>query len=284
MSLSDPDRYVVIGHPVEHSLSPGIHARFAALTGEAVSYGRLLAPLDGFEACVRTFAAQGGKGANVTVPFKFEAFNLASVKTPRARLAGAANTLKFGTAANTEGWAADNTDGAGLVTDITRNAGVDLQGRDVLLLGAGGAAAGVLGPLLEERPRRVVVANRNVARAQALVRRHADPARDHGVDLQSAVLDDCGRGFGVVINGTAASLLGQTVPLSAAVFTPGALAVDLMYGPCARPFLDWAAAQGAVVRDGLGMLVEQAAISFEFWRGVRPEGQRVLAELRAATP
>jgi len=274
------DRYAVAGNPVAHSRSPAIHALFAQQTGQAVDYGRLLCPLDAFVPTVQAFAAQGAKGCNVTVPFKFEAFELATRRSPRAELALAANTLRFDTAAD-GGWLADNTDGLGLVRDITVNAGVPLRGRRVLLLGAGGASAGVLGPILEQGPREVVVANRTVDKAQALVQRHAALAQAHGVTLNARTLNDPGEGFDVLINGTAASLAGSGVPVAASVLKPGSLALDMMYGPAAQPFLDWAQQHGAQGRDGLGMLVEQAAEAFALWRGVRPDTSPVLSALRA---
>ena len=283
MSMPMPqtlDRYAVAGNPVAHSRSPAIHALFAQQTGQAVDYGRLLCPLDAFVPTIQAFAAQGAKGCNVTVPFKFEAFELATRRSPRAELALAANTLRFDTAAD-GGWLADNTDGLGLVRDITVNAGVPLRGRRVLLLGAGGASAGVLGPILEQGPREVVVANRTVDKAQALVQRHAALAQAHGVTLDARTLNDPGEGFDVLINGTAASLAGSGVPVAASVLKPGSLALDMMYGPAAQPFLDWAQRHGAQGRDGLGMLVEQAAEAFALWRGVRPDTAPVLSALRA---
>ncbi|MCW7537451.1 shikimate dehydrogenase [Aquabacterium sp. A7-Y] len=270
------DRYAVVGHPVEHSKSPYIHARFAAQTGERLSYDRLLVPLDGFLPAVREFAAGGARGCNITVPFKFEAFAAAGRRSERASLAGAANLLSF----EGEQWYADNTDGAGLVRDLQHNAGFELAGRQLLLIGAGGAAAGVLGPLLEARPRRLVLANRTVAKAEALVQQHAALARSAGVELQAAGLDHCGEGHQLVINASASSLAGAAVPVPARVLAPGALAYDMMYGPAARGFLDWAEAHGATGRDGLGMLVEQAAEAFAVWRGVRPDTAPVLAALR----
>ncbi len=273
------DLYCVMGNPVAHSRSPWIHARFAELTGQSLRYERQLAPLDGFEATVRSFRAAGGCGCNVTVPFKHEAAALATWQSPGVALAGAANTLHF------EGEAvhAYNTDGPGLVADITVNAGVALAGRDVLLIGAGGAAAGVLGPLIGERPRRIVIANRTVARAQELTQRHAALAAQAGVTLQACTLDapELADGFDVVVNATASSLGGAGVPVPASVLKPGTLALDMMYGPATRGFLDWATAHGARARDGLGMLVEQAAESFLIWRGVRPPSSSVLVELRA---
>ena len=275
--MNATDLYAVVGHPVEHSRSPFIHARFATLTGQPLRYERRLAPLDGFAATLAAFAAEGGRGCNVTVPFKQQAFALASRASARAALAGAANVL---TRAG-DGWAADNSDGIGLVRDLREHAGVAIAGRRVLVVGAGGAAAGVLGPLIDERPAALVVANRTLAHAEALVASHADLARARGVVLRAAALADAGRGHDLVVNATSSSLAGAPVPVAAEVLASGALAVDLMYGPAARPFLDWAATHGARARDGLGMLVEQAAESFFLWRGVRPPTAAVLTELRA---
>jgi len=269
------DRYVVAGNPVEHSQSPFIHAEFARQTGQVMEYGRLLWPLEGFAESVRALAASGAKGCNITVPFKFDAFREGRHLTERATLAQAANVLRFDAA----GWIADNTDGVGLVNDIEHNAGVALAGKRVLLIGAGGAAAGALGPLLAARPRAVVIANRTLAKAQALAERHAPVAG--GSALQARPLDDCGTAFDVVINASASSLQHAAVPVAPSVLAPGALALDMMYGEAAQPFLDWAAAHGASGRDGLGMLVEQAAAAFELWRGVRPDTAPVLAALRA---
>jgi shikimate dehydrogenase len=269
------DRYVVAGNPVEHSQSPFIHAEFARQTGQAMEYGRLLWPLGGFAESVRALAESGAKGCNITVPFKFDAFREGKRLTERAKLAQAANVLRF----DAEGWLADNTDGVGLVNDIERNAGVALTGKRVLLIGAGGAAAGVLGPLLAARPREVVVANRTFDKARALVERHALVAGEAA--LRASTLDACGSGFDVVLNASASSMQGAAVPVSPDVLAPGALALDMMYGAAAVPFLAWAAAHGAHGRDGLGMLVEQAASAFELWRGVRPQTAPVLAALRA---
>jgi shikimate dehydrogenase len=265
-----------MGNPVEHSKSPWIHARFAALTGEPVEYGKRLIALDEFPAAVRAFMAEGGKGCNITVPFKFQAASLVSRRSARAALAEACNILTF----QGDTIVGDNTDGIGLVDDLQRNAGVPLAGRDVLLLGAGGAAAGVLGPLVQARPRRIVVANRTVGKAQSLVDRHQTLAQASGVELVATGLDEVAGTFDVVINGTASSLSGGTVPVDARVLKPGALAYDMMYGPAAAGFLQWARDHGAVGRDGLGMLVEQAAEAFLIWRGVRPPSAQVLAELR----
>jgi len=269
------DRYVVAGNPIEHSQSPFIHAAFAQQTGQAMDYGRLLVPLDGCADALRALGESGAKGCNITVPFKFDAFALGARHTARATLAQAANVLRF----DADGWLADNTDGAGLVADIERHAGVPLAGARVLLIGAGGAAAGALGPLLAARPAELVVANRTLAKAQVLVERHRDAFS--ATLLRAATLAGCGRDFDVVINASASSLQGATVPVSPEVLAPGALALDMMYGPPAQPFLAWAEACGARGRDGLGMLVEQAAAAFELWRGVRPETAPVLAALRA---
>ena len=272
------DLYCVVGNPVAHSRSPWIHARFAELTGQTLRYERMLAPLDGFASTLQALAAQGAKGCNITVPFKLEAAQAATCHSPRVALAGAANTLAW----QADGQLyADNTDGLGLVADITRNAGVALAGTDILLMGAGGAAAGVLGPLIEQAPRRIVVSNRTMAKAQALVAQHAALAALHKVELLEREYQALEGNFDIIINGTAASLQGAGIPVAASVLRPGSLAYDMMYGPAAQPFLDWAAQHGALGRDGLGMLVEQAAESFALWRGVRPPSAQVLQELRA---
>lgn len=270
------DRYCVMGNPVEHSKSPWIHARFAALTGEAMEYGKRLIGLDEFPQAVRAFIAEGGKGCNITVPFKFQAASLVTRRSARAALAEACNILSFqgGTIIG------DNTDGIGLVKDLQHNAGVPITGQDLLLLGAGGAASGALGPLLEARPRRIVVANRTPDKAQALVARHATVAQANGVEVRAVALDAVDGSFDLVLNGTASSLSGSGVPVPGSVLEPGALAVDMMYGPAAEGFLRWAQEHGGVGRDGLGMLVEQAAEAFLTWRGVRPPSAQVLAELR----
>ena len=267
------DRYAVVGNPVEHSRSPAIHAMFAEQTSQDLRYERLLAPLDGFEPTLRAFAAAGASGCNITVPFKFEAFRLAAARSERAQLAGAVNTLRFDAA----GWAGDNTDGAGLVNDIERNAGRPLAGLQLLLIGAGGAEAGVLGSLIAARPAGITVVNRTLDKARALVEGHAGLS----VPLQAATLANAPAAQDVVVNATSSSLAGAASPVDARVLKPGALALDMMYGPKAQGFLDWAAAHGAEPRDGLGMLVEQAAEAFFFWRGVRPDTAPVLAALRA---
>jgi shikimate dehydrogenase len=278
------DLYAVLGHPVQHSRSPAIHAAFAAQTGQALRYERRLCGLQDFEAGLRAFRDEAALGCNVTVPFKFDAARLASRRSARCELAGAANVLGFEHGLDGLGtfetWA-DNTDGVGLVRDIEAGAGVALAGRQVLLMGAGGAAAGVLGPLLATRPAGLRVVNRSVDKAQTLVRSHAAWAAAHGVSLSAGALDSPTQAFDVVINASASSLQGAEVPVSSRVLAPGALVVDLMYGAAAEPFLRWARDAGAQARDGLGMLVEQAAEAFFLWRGVRPLTAPVLQALRA---
>ncbi len=272
------DRYCVMGNPVEHSQSPWIHARFAQLTDQTLRYERRLVPLHGFSASLRNFIDESdgtAKGCNVTVPFKFEACALAQHVSARAALAAAANTLSF----RPDGIHADNTDGAGLVRDIERNAGVKLAGQRLLLLGAGGAAAGVLGPLLMAGSAHVTVANRSLDKAQQLVQRHAELAARS--TLAACRLADVQGRFDIVVNATSTSLSGESLALPANLLHSGALAYDMMYGPAARGFLDWARTHGAQARDGLGMLVEQAAEAFFIWRGVRPPSAEVLQELRA---
>ena len=269
------DRYVVAGNPVAHSQSPFIHARFAEQTGERLSYDRLLCTTEGFENSVREFALAGGRGCNITMPFKAQAWRLGVHISERAALAEASNLLRFDDA----GWFADNSDGVGLVRDIQLNAKRPLAGARVLMLGAGGAAAGALGPLLQARPAVLVLANRSAAKAEALVHRHAALAASSAVDLHATGLQDCGAEFDVVVNATASSLNAQAVPVDARVLKPGGLALDMAYGPSAVVFLAWAQAHGAVGRDGLGMLVEQAAEAFFVWRGVRPYTAPVLAAL-----
>lgn len=267
------DRYVVIGNPVSHSRSPEIHARFARQTGEAIAYGRMLVEEGGFARAAGEFFAEGGRGANVTLPFKVDAFAFSQHRTERAELAGAVNALAWRESAIL----GDNTDGAGLVRDLTANLGVDLAGRRILVLGAGGAARGVMSPLLACAPSLLVVANRSGDRARELARRFRGlgPVEAGGLDL-------AGREFDLVVNATSAATKGENVELPEGIFAKGALAYDMAYGAAARPFLDRAIAAGARACDGLGMLVEQAAESFLLWRGKRPDTASVIAELRAA--
>lgn len=263
------DRYAVFGNPVGHSLSPKIHALFAAQTGQAMQYESICAPLDGFAEAVHAFRAAGGQGANVTVPFKVEAHALSDELTLRAQAAGAVNTLAF----STTGILGDNTDGAGLVRDITHNLGVSLAGKRILVLGAGGAARGVILPLKEAAPADIMIANRTAETALAL----ASSFGVHGGGFE--VIQACA--FDIVINATSAGLTDAVLP--APTFTPGALAYEMVYGRETQ-FMQAARAAGAGLRvaDGLGMLVEQAAEAFFVWRGVRPQTLSVLAGLRQA--
>jgi len=262
------DRYVVIGNPVGHSKSPWIHAQFARATGQDIDYGRLEAPLDGFDAAVDAFRASGGRGANVTLPFKQAAFRYCAELSPRARAAEAVNTLVLDRAAVF----GDNTDGVGLVRDLQANLGCGLEGRRVLLLGAGGAAQGVAQPLLESGVALLVVVNRTAARARALA------ARFPGVQGGGYELLDSGS-YDLVVNATAAGLSGALPTIPPRVFARDALAYDMVYGR-ETPFLAFAREHGVQVSDGAGMLVEQAAESFLIWRGVRPRTDAVLDALR----
>jgi len=273
------DSYCVFGHPIAHSKSPWIQARFAELTGQTLQYEKTWVPLDAFNATVHAFKAAGGKGCNVTLPFKTEAAALATECSPRVALAQACNTLKF----DGEHIYGENTDGLGLVTDLVSNAGFSLQGRRILLIGAGGASAGVLGPLLTQKPHCIWVANRSVDKANHLVARHTSLAEMEGVDCQAFGLTHeaiLSQSFDLVINASSSSLQQAALPVPASVLHANGLACDLMYGPAALGFLEWARAHGTEARDGLGMLVEQAAASFHLWRGVQPPTQEVLADLR----
>lgn len=261
------DRYAVFGNPVSHSKSPLIHAEFARQTGQDLVYTAIEAPLDDFRIAVNAFRAGGGRGANVTVPFKEQAYLLASERSERADAAGAVNTLKF----DGDGIFGDNTDGAGLVSDLVSNLGFDLAGRRILLLGAGGAARGVGLPLVAQRPAELFIANRTAYKARELSARFDC----YGGGFEALP----GRQFDLVINATAASLAGDLPPLPDDIFAPGALAYDMMYGR-ETPFLAFARQRGVRVADGLGMLVEQAAEAFFIWRGVRPQTAPVIAMLR----
>jgi len=276
LSTATPTRLAVVGNPVKHSRSPQIHTRFAAATGHAVDYTRVESPMDQFVATVRAFAASGARGCNVTTPFKGEAFAACTRLSERARRAEAVNTIAF----DADGWFGDNTDGAGLVRDIELNAGVLLRGKRVLVLGAGGAAAGAIDPLLAAQPAALVVANRTPGRAQAMIERFAAGAARLDVPLSATALETPGAGFDVLINATAASLQATVPPLPVGTLKPGALALDMMYGAATLPFMSWARAQGAVARDGLGMLVEQASEAYFLWLGVRPGTFQVLTEMR----
>jgi len=268
------DLYAVIGNPIAHSKSPRIHAEFARQLGEDLRYEAILAPRDAFAAAVSAFRAAGGRGLNVTVPFKLEAFELATERTERAVQAQAVNTLSFDGAAVF----GDNTDGAGLIADLRDRLGFAIRGKRVLIMGAGGAARGVILPLLAQEPAALSIANRTVERALALERQFAafGPVRGGGY----AELG--GHAFHLVVNATSAGLAGELPPLPRGIFAPGSLAYDMTYGEDSTRFLAHARAEGAAqVADGLGMLVAQAAESFFIWRGRRPDIRPVIDLLRA---
>jgi len=277
------DRYAVIGNPIAHSRSPAIHAAFARQTGEDLIYERLLAPVDGFVAAVDAFRSAGGRGLNVTLPFKLDAFRRAGRLSERARAAGAVNTLRF----DADAIFGDNTDGIGLVTDIAQRLRCPLAGRTVLLLGAGGAARGVILPLLAAGVARLTVLNRTPQRAHELVRAFVGDATDPRLDAggfdrfeepahRAPAVD-------VIVNGTSSGLAGEAPPVPAGWLARAGLVYDMVYGARPTPLMTAAAAAGCgAVSDGLGMLVEQAAESFALWRGVRPDTAPVYALLRAS--
>jgi shikimate dehydrogenase len=269
------DKYAVFGNPIAHSKSPDIHRQFAEQTGQDLSYTKQLVAEDGFEAAAKEFFANGGKGLNITVPFKQDAYAYVARTTPRARRAGAVNTLTLEADGTILG---DTTDGVGLVGDIVHNLGWEIRHKKVLILGAGGAVRGVLEPLLEQQPQHVVIANRTVDKALQLAKGFAEFGY-----LLGCGFDMLGeQQFDLVINGTSASLQGDLPPLPDSLIDPdaGTACYDMLYGAEPTPFMQWAAERGALVSDGLGMLVGQAAESFGLWRGVRPETAPVIANLR----
>lgn len=270
------DKYAVFGNPIEHSKSPQIHRQFAEQTGQDLSYSKQLVAEDGFEAAADAFFAEGGKGLNITVPFKQDAYSYAARTTPRARRAGAVNTLSLEADGTVLG---DTTDGVGLVSDIVDNLGWQVRHKKVLILGAGGAVRGVLEPLLEQQPQHIVIANRTVDKALQLAKGFAEFGY-----LLGCGFDMLGeQQFDLIINGTSAGLQGELPPLpDSLVDSSGATACyDMLYGAEPTPFMQWAEQRGALVSDGLGMLVGQAAESFALWRDVRPQTAPVIANLRA---
>lgn len=268
------DTYAVMGHPISHSKSPIIHAAFARQTGQDMVYRAIHVLPGDFERAVTEFREAGGLGLNITLPFKEEAWVLSTALTGRAETAGAVNTLWFDQAGRVHG---DNTDGVGLVRDLMTNHGVLLRDRRVLLLGAGGAARGVVGPLLEEGPQRLVIANRTASRAEDLVGAFAGKGALIGCGLDVLA----GQSFDVILNATAASLKGQVPAIPTDVLAPGGWCYDMMYADQPTAFVRWGQEHGAAgVVDGLGMLVEQAAEAFLRWRGVRPDTAPVIAGLR----
>jgi len=267
------DKYAVIGNPIAHSKSPLIHEAFAKQTAQDMSYERVFAPLNEFPAKVQDLIAKGYKGVNVTVPFKFEAYALCTFLTDQAKLAGAVNTIKF----VGNGIWGNNTDGEGLIQDITHNLRTPIKGKRVLLLGAGGAAEGVFQPLLVMRPDLLVVANRTIQKAEKIV------SKSYGKAWQgkASTFEDLeNHQFDIVINATSTGLTDTALPIPDKIFAKGCLAYDMMYGR-ETPFMKQARANGARVVDGLGMLVEQAAEAFRYWRGVRPQTQPVIEMVRA---
>ena len=268
------DRYALLGNPVGHSKSPPIHSHFAKALGHDIEYGLIEAPLDGFAAAALAFRDSGGKGGNVTAPFKLEAFALATEKLERAQQAGAVNCLKF----EPDGRIlAENFDGIGLARDIERNLGFAMKDKRVLVLGAGGATRGLLGPFLASEPAQLVVANRDQAKAAALAKQFAALGRVSGCGYA----DLKGERFDLVLNATSASLRGELPPVDEAVFVHTQLACELVYGKGLTPFLRLAQSAGVPqLADGVGMLVEQAAEAWVWWRGVRPDTRAVIEQLR----
>lgn len=267
------DQYAVFGNPINHSKSPAIHRQFAEQTGQDLHYAKQLVAEDAFVKTAQAFFAEGGKGLNVTVPFKVEAFHFAQQLTPRAQRAGAVNTLALQANGQVLG---DNTDGIGMVHDM-HNLGWELRGKRILILGAGGAVRGIMQPVLAEYPTQVVIANRTVSKAEELAAHFHDLG-----DVKAYSFEQfAGEGFDLVINGTSASLSGDLPPLPDGLLNPNACCYDLMYGAEPTVFLKWAAEQGAVkLADGLGMLVGQAAEAFYLWRQIRPEVVPVITALR----
>ena len=268
------DQYAVVGHPISHSKSPTIHAMFAEQTRQAMAYSAIEAPLDDFEQVVADFFGQGGKGLNVTVPFKEQAWSLCQHLSERARLAGAVNTLFKNANGQLCG---DTTDGCGLVSDLKAQ-GVSLKGKNILIIGAGGAVKGVIQPILSEAPAKLTLSNRTLSKAEAIV----EVFKDQG-SLACLSFDCVTESYDLVINGTSASLGGQLPAISSTIFGPQTLVYDMMYAKGDTVFNAWAKQCGAaIVMDGLGMLVEQAAEAFFIWRGVRPRTREVVEFLRAA--
>lgn len=268
------DKYAVIGNPIQHSKSPQIHAAFAEQTGEDIEYGRILGDMEDFYGDVRDFVGAGGKGLNVTVPFKERAWQLVNERSKLARHAGAVNTIIVLENGRLRG---DNTDGIGLVRDLEQNHGFDLEGKRILLIGAGGASRGILLPLLEKHPQEVVIANRTESKAVDLAHLFTEQGQVRGVGLEHEYDEP----FDLIINGTSAGLSGRVPAISAGSLKPGGWTYDMMYSDEPTAFVRWGLEQGAAkALDGFGMLIEQAAESFFLWRGVRPETAPVIRQLR----
>ena len=271
---SSIDNYAVMGSPVAHSKSPQIHTVFAEQTKQDIFYQAIQVDDGRFKAAIKDFQTQGGKGLNITVPYKGDAWEVSEARSSRAERALAVNTISFDNAGKIIG---DNTDGIGLVRDLTINQDIAIKDKDILILGAGGAVRGILDPLFDEYPGRVVIANRTVSRAEKL----ADIFSDRG-DISACGLDGlAGSSFDIVINGTSASLQGEVPSLPEALLNDNACCYDMMYSSIDTPFVSWAKAHGASkASDGLGMLVEQAAESFFIWRGVRPDTSNIIQLMR----
>ena len=268
------DEYAVMGNPITHSKSPRIHSLFAEQTGEMVHYTAIQVDPGGFQQAVAHFIATGGKGLNITVPFKQEAWQRVDSRSSRAERAGAVNTIKI----EAENLFGDNTDGIGLVNDLVRNNAITLKGKRILLMGAGGAARGVLAPLLQQDPAQIVIANRTASRARDLAKEFSDLGDVQGCGYGAAL---AGLQFDVLINATAASLQGKLPSLPDGIVANRGACYDMMYAARPTTFMNWASQHGAArVLDGLGMLVEQAAESFYVWRGIRPDTQPVIEALR----
>lgn len=269
-----PDPYGVMGNPIGHSRSPQIHAQFAEQTQQRITYEAILVDLGGFENAVGNFQGSAGKGLNVTVPFKEDAFRWVDELSLRAKRAQAVNTIKFNDDGTLLG---ENTDGIGLVRDLTNNLKFSLKGKTILVLGAGGAVRGVLAPLLEHLPKKLVIANRTVSKAESLALNFGDLG-----EVAASGFEQLSEPFDLIINGTSASLAGELPPLPDGLVTRETLCYDMMYAAKPTPFMVWGSAQSAgQVSDGLGMLVEQAAESFKIWRGVNPETGSVIGAIRA---
>ncbi len=274
------DRYAVIGNPIEQSKSPLIHTAFAQVTVQDIVYSKVLSPLGDFATTVDAFRAAGGRGMNVTAPFKLDAFAYATDLAPSAQLAGAVNALKF----EGDKVFAENFDGVGLVRDVVHNLGCPLKGRKILVMGAGGATRGALLPILSQGPAELVIVNRTVAKAQELAvmaQKSQNANANAGVPVRGIGYDGLQvESFDVVFNATSASLTAQVPPLTVSAFAPGALAYELAYGKGLTPFLKLAQQAGVTrLADGVGMLAEQAAEAFLWWRGVRPDTRAVIDSL-----
>ncbi|BBB23578.1 shikimate dehydrogenase [Isorropodon fossajaponicum endosymbiont JTNG4] len=264
-------KFAVFGNPIKHSLSPNIHTQFAQQTGFEVSYDKILAPIDDFSSSAQAFINQGTNGFNITVPFKLDAFEFANELTLNAQTAGAVNTIKI----EQDKIIGENTDGIGLVNDLTHNLGIELEDKVILILGAGGATQGILLPLLKQQPNRVMIANRTPSKAIKLAKDFAKFGKTCGFGLDKIKHNP----VDIIINATSASLDGRMPGIASGVAN-NAICYDLMYGK-QTPFMDWATTNhGSMISDGLGMLVEQAATAFEFWTGVKPNAKQVLSSLR----